>query len=339
MFSDAKINVEPGNERATTGNAPAQGAARARGPSDPAMEVCARRMRALRREVWEREVSARGQTFDAPEESMANMIDKLEREIVDAKRVQALRRAEFIDQAPEREKEAAARLGGLLLHDPGGPFSASEPGASVQPGEGKPEAPYYDDTSEPAWLVRRLFSSEAGCQWLLDRWTELRAKLEPGTKPCWQYEEDFKAIRLLGRQPLDVVADPEVAEVFVASYAVDLRRRTPFTELRARVLDSAVMKEALTRLSARIMPTLNRRDPADGCRRLLALLDRATGRLDSRIKQFRKPAEVEKARKAAGAASDLSAANKNTERYIQQCTRSLGRLRGKVGTKGSLEKQ
>ena len=52
-----------------------------------------------------------------------------------------------------------------------------------------------------------------------DRWEELRTLLEPGK--FWQSHDRFKAIRLLGRQPLDADEDKWVAEVFVASHALN----------------------------------------------------------------------------------------------------------------------
>jgi hypothetical protein len=53
-----------------------------------------------------------------------------------------------------------------------------------------------------ARLVNRLEVTALGCDWLLDRWGELRDLLEAGVK--WQQPDRFKAIWLLGRQPLDI---------------------------------------------------------------------------------------------------------------------------------------
>ena len=51
-------------------------------------------------------------------------------------------------------------------------------------------------------------AGSAGCRWLLERWGELRRLLEAGLK--WQGPDRFKAIRLLGRQPLDAAEDDRV---------------------------------------------------------------------------------------------------------------------------------
>ena len=52
-----------------------------------------------------------------------------------------------------------------------------------------------------------------GCAWLLDRWGELRDVLEAGQK--WQAPDRFKAIRLLGRQPLDMDEDARVMAIYL----------------------------------------------------------------------------------------------------------------------------
>jgi hypothetical protein len=286
----------------------------------------AQRMRARRREILEQEFGIRRATFDSPEEFLAHMADQEARELARAERALVVLRAEFIEQAPVREKEEAARLGRMLLHGLHGPLRASGSGALALRGEGEAGPPVHDEESEPAGLVNRLCCAESGCQWLLARWAELAAELEPGRRPCWQYEEDFKCIKLMGRQPLDAVIDPEVAEVFLASYELDLERRSPFIELRRRA-DCAEMKLAIEQLSVRMRATRIGRDPSDGRQRLKTLIERATARLRSRIEQIRAPAEVEKARKALEEACDSSEEIKQLERYIKQSTRSVAHSR------------
>jgi hypothetical protein len=286
--------------------------------------------------MLEREFPRRNASFDSPAEFLAHMADQEARELARAERALVVLRAEFIEQAPVREKEEAARLGRMLLHGLHGPLRASGSGALALRGEGEAGPPVHDEESEPAGLVNRLCCRECGCQWLLALWAELAAELEPGRRPCWQYEEDFKCIKLMGRQPLDAVTDPDVAEVFLASYELDLERSSPFIELRRRA-DCAEMKLAIEQLSVRMRATRIGRDPSDGRERLKTLINRATARLRSRIEQFRAPAEVEKAREALEEACDSAEEVRQLERYIERQRRSLAQSRNVARKTASFE--
>jgi hypothetical protein len=59
--------------------------------------------------------------------------------------------------------------------------------------------------------VVRLEASALGCAWMLERWDELRLLLEAGLS--WQPPERLKAVRLLGRQPLEALHDERVMAV------------------------------------------------------------------------------------------------------------------------------
>ena len=58
-----------------------------------------------------------------------------------------------------------------------------------------PDCRTLDIFNHPEAIVRRLETTATGCQWLLDRWTELRATLDldcpwgwprrPGPCACW----------------------------------------------------------------------------------------------------------------------------------------------------------
>ena len=91
-----------------------------------------------------------------------------------------------------------------------------------------------DDPDRPSRLVRKLESSGAGCRWLLARWAELRCLLETGG--CWLSPEKFKAVRLLGKQPVDAVADRDVTLVFLASHTIKRQHKNAFAELKCEML-------------------------------------------------------------------------------------------------------
>ncbi len=89
----------------------------------------------------------------------------------------------------------------------------------------------------PARLVNELESSYEGCRWLLDRWNELRARAQKGN--FWQAYDKFKSIRLMGRQPLDVLEDTtgDLLTMFLASHTLYPVNKSPFSELRCEVAD------------------------------------------------------------------------------------------------------
>ena len=70
---------------------------------------------------------------------------------------------------------------------------------------------------EPGKLVGKLESSEIGCLWMLGVLEEL---LENAQKHFWAAGDRLRMIRLLGRNPVDCIADRRVAEVFAASHAI-----------------------------------------------------------------------------------------------------------------------
>jgi hypothetical protein len=201
MSSGARVFAEQGDDKVTAGPASRGRPRLAEDRCRAAMREYAQRRRAVVREMLEREFPRRRTSFDLPTEFLGHTVDQEGRELGRAERALVVLRAEFIEQAPVREKEEAARLGRMLLHNSDGPFRVSGSGRFVQRGERETGPPSGDETSEPAWLVNLMFSTESGCQWLLDRCVELAAEFEPGRRPCWQFEEDFKAIVLMGRQP------------------------------------------------------------------------------------------------------------------------------------------
>src|SRR5262249_12392361 len=75
-----------------------------------------------------------------------------------------------------------------------------------------------DDPDDPTRLVNRLEATALGCAWMLDRWADLRELLEDGGQ--WQPPDRLRAIRRLGRQPLDVWEDRRVMAIYLACAAM-----------------------------------------------------------------------------------------------------------------------
>ena len=177
-----------------------------------------------RLDAWATDLRPRNDVEQVLVERSATLSWQLER----ADRAEAARLASVLVAAPAeaalRQADLAAALGQRLFRDNRGPLplyphslydfhgrpriSASEPG---------------DDPDAPSRLLLQLESTAAGCRWLLDRWGELGSLLDRGLS--WQSPDKFKAIRLLGRQPLDAADSEVVARIFQACHVLDPQPR------------------------------------------------------------------------------------------------------------------
>ncbi len=118
----------------------------------------------------------------------------------------------------QEEKEEAVALSERLFWDARGPWQVFPHGENL--GLNRERRTSWSenpaDPNNPALLLVRLERMVAGCRWLLDCWAALRARLEP-PGGLWVASDQFQAIRLLGKQPLDAVDDPDVAQICLAS--------------------------------------------------------------------------------------------------------------------------
>jgi hypothetical protein len=128
-------------------------------------------------------------------------------------------RAVGTDRLDDQADEVAA-LGRRLLWDPRGP-TFFYPQFEITLGDPKRVSwsGLRDDPDDPVRLLNRLESTALGCAWLLDRWDELKDALEAGRN--WEPRDRFKAIRLLGRQPLDIDDDGRVLTIYACCTAMD----------------------------------------------------------------------------------------------------------------------
>jgi len=191
----------------------------------------------------------------------------------------------------------------------------------------------------PARLVIELESTYPGCCWLLERWNELRILTLPGNR--WRAFDKFKAIRLLGKQPLDVLDDisGDLAVIFLATHLlgrvggasapVDAGRDAratgePFDELRCEVADEqfdAVRKHLRNRRIERFGPT-----DEDGARQLLNnLIAREISRLEKLALKHREGFEAEAAERIWRLAFDPSKEADKVRRYEDAAVRRMSR--------------
>jgi hypothetical protein len=253
-------------------------------------------------------------------------LDRVDR--ADTARLAGIIRAAPAAEAHRQEEEAVV-LGRRLFWDRRGPM-ALYPHYDLRDellAQRNPRTSFSglaDDPDDPDRLVHRLESTAAGCQWMLNRWTELRDLLDQGY--LWQSPDKLKAIRLLGHQPIDAADDTDVADIFLACWVLDPQNRTvdPFAELWKELLpgEENLYKPRLKgRESEDWLP--EGEDAARG--RLRKIVDRATTRLEALALAHRERAEADAADQAARLSFDASVEGERLRRYQMSCNRALFR--------------
>src|SRR5437763_2826408 len=163
-----------------------------------------------------------------------------------ADRAEAARLTDIIRHAPDelalRQTDEAAALGQRLFQDPRGPLPLYPHSLYNSPASPRISAAAVgEDPNAPPRLILRLEATAAGCQWLLDQWAELRCRLDHELP--WQSPDKLKAIRLLGRQPLDAADSEVVALIFQACHVLDPQPR--HAAARAELREAQTLAEAV----------------------------------------------------------------------------------------------
>ena len=129
-------------------------------------------------------------------------------------------------------------------------------------------------------------------------------------------------VRLMGRTPRDVLNQSEVADVFLASHALDRRGRNPFIVLRGE-LSLAEANDLVRRLGPRVKASPEEGDAERGRQTLTALIDRTVADLLDKAKAHDERTGSDEARKAAERDFDDSPQGKRLEQYEKAAQRSL----------------
>ena len=142
----------------------------------------------------------------------------------------------------------------------------------------------------PARLVAELEATAAGCTWLLQRWAALGEILDGGR--TWRAVDRVRAIRLLGKQPLDAVADETVLSIYLACQAMDPHGpdvfAEPLSDLRRPETEAAYQRQAERFAAARA--ERSPRDAAAGRAALRAIVSAAVARVEA-LREDRAAAE------------------------------------------------
>ena len=129
-------------------------------------------------------------------------------------------------------------------------------------------------------------------------------------------------VRLMGKTPRDVLNQSEVADVFLASHALDRRGRNPFLVLRGE-LSLAEANDLVHRLGPRVKASPEEGDAERGRQTLSALIDRAVADLLDKAKSHDERTGSDEARKAAERDFDTSPRGMKLEQYEKAAERSL----------------
>jgi hypothetical protein len=202
----------------------------------------------------------------------------------------------------DSEREQVIELGQELFRDACGPMALhlEHKIRELCPESGSIRISDYGvDEDQPMRLVIRLQGTGAGCQWMLDQWADLRALLERGVP--WLAPDKLKAVRLLGRHPIDAIDSTDVARVYLASFVLLNQGGHPFQEILNDLREDEEPSYE-TYLKQRHFESLIPKDAAAARLVLLDIVDRATEKLKAKAEMFRQLAELD----AAEAAERLS---------------------------------
>jgi hypothetical protein len=221
----------------------------------------------------------------------------------EAKRAHA-RLEELSDEEPKTtaEQEAVLELGRRLFTDRMGPLTfypatADEAIRTTLQRSVSTSFPRHDDNEPdiPEVLVLRLQSTLKGCEWLLGEWTKLKATLDAG-KP-WIIADKLRAIRLLGRQPFDVLDDEDVALVYLASHRLKPAHADWAWEILTEMNDKS-KTQFRSDVASRGLEALKPATATEARSALLALVARQTERLTAKAETHRERERAKAARLA-----------------------------------------
>ncbi len=221
----------------------------------------------------------------------------------------------------DAQADDVVRLGRQLFWDPRGPLCLyPHYEASLGDPVRASWSPIVNDPNEPAVVLDRLESSALGCAWLLDRWGELGAPLED--ELLWQPPDRFKAIRLLGRQPLDATDDDLIRAIYLCCHAMDPSSTQPFADIAVE-LGAGERRRFAERIEARLPRDPEPSDPDAGREWLLALVDEQSGRLERLLaSHIEREAAAEEARQGF----EDTDAGERLRRYQLAANRTLMRI-------------
>jgi len=213
-------------------------------------------------------------------------------------------------------------MGGRLFHDANAPLPLHP---TIEYPDGLLRTSWSlnpTNPEDPMRLVQSISRTFAGCRWLIARWTELRTRLEQGE--CWHSPEKLEAVRLLGRQPLDLIDDIEVCQIYLSSYVMDPQHAHAFFEVQAE-MDDVSYEYFQARVRARNLEAQRPADATAARAQLLALVDRKLDRLSMLADQRLAFEDAMNALKPDIMGFDDSIEGERLRRHMGACARAMHR--------------
>ena len=235
-----------------------------------------------------------------------------------ARRAQAARIAANIANAgveeAKRESDEVLRLGQKLFSDNRGPLAAY-PHIDIEKDHSNKRVSHselVDDPEDPQRLVLHLQATAGGCQWMIDQWSDLGSTLAKGLN--WQSADKLKAVRLLGRHPIEAADDPNVLMVFLACQTMEGQPITVIPEIWNELRDHE-RKPYARRLVGRGIDRLAPEGVAAARQVLFDIVERETAQITVKADAHRRRAEVIDALTADCLLFDDSPAGERLRRY------------------------
>ncbi len=239
-----------------------------------------------------------------------------------AQRARVERCTSLIENSDEEEVALAHAVGEQLFFDPAGPTPLYGNRTFFSPEKKTSWSGQAVDPNNPAALLRILESNAVGCCWLRDEWQALRTQLE--STGFWQSHDRLKAIRLLGRQPVQANEDLRVATIFVASHALGPAGPSEFADLRSDMEDSQRSRYAKG-IRERWPDLFRTREKAEWRQMLLALAERNIDRLNAKLEVHEQNADTQAKRAVALESFDRSPEGQALANYLIKCHNALHR--------------
>ena len=203
-----------------------------------------------------------------------HMLERVERAIDEAITTQG-------EEADFRQDEDVGRLKRWLFWDSRGPHPMHGLSGVATGGPSTSWSGNVDDPLEPSVVVKRLESTAKGCEALIDVWRLLRGRIENGL--VWQSQDRLKAVRMLGKQPVDAAEDQRVRLIYAASFALSpLGKKDAYEDLKAD-MGTIDLEKFRKRIQARWPRELNTNETDKAKAMLLDLIERNVERLEAKL--------------------------------------------------------
>ncbi len=226
------------------------------------------------------------------------------------------------EENSQRDAIAAAVIRSRLFHDRQGPIELYPSKSQYFKGPRTSCSDEPDDPLDPIKLILAAESTVAGCRMLLREWEALRRNVLSGLSIL--SHEKLKMLRLMGKQPIQAMGDPEVAGVFLACHALEARDGYAFHELRSEIEEER-FKDKKVELKRWEGQGIKPGDPTAAKGVLLGIMDAAIERLRLLERERQELAETVAKRDEEKLREEEKKREEQTMRHVDRCSRLMVR--------------